>query len=221
MESRKVIRNGFTEIRSENIERSKASIDSLAKRFDSYIANESYSEGYDRYTYNITIRIAAEVFDRFLAELIAGPDVIKTKSVNVSDVTEEYYDLASRLENNKAVEVRYRELLGRASTVKDILEIERSLGEIRGEIESQQGRLNRFNNEIAYSTLEIVLYQEKSPRETAEVRDSFGKRIGKAVSQGWSGFITFLVVLVRIWPLWLILLIGWRVLVYFRRKRRK
>ncbi len=217
---RKIIKTGYVEIKSDGINKSRYLIDSLTKKFKCYISSENYYESSSRLNYDYTIRIISGEFDNFLAAVTAGPDIIINKSVNLSDVTDQFYDLSSRLENNKAVELRYRELLNKATAIKDILEIERSLGEIRGEIEAQQGVLNRMENDIAYSTLNINLFQEKSIKETTVAREPFIKRLGKSFVNGWNGFVSFLIVIMTIWPVWIIIIIVWRVVVYFVKKRR-
>lgn len=217
---RKVIKNGFLEIKSEDINRSRQRIDSLTKKYDCYMSSETFNESYNRWTYSFTIRIVSKAFDEFLDEIVIGPDIIKSKSVNAQDVTEQYYDLAARLETNREVEKRYKELLGRAQNIKEILEIERSLGEIRAEIESQQGRLNRMQNQIAYSTINISLFQDKTLKQTTVTRDSFSTRLAKSLLNGWNGFISFMIGLLTLWPFWIILIIAWKLTTYLRKKRK-
>jgi hypothetical protein len=218
---RKIIKNGFLEIKSNDISLSRQMIDSLTKKYNCYLADEGFHESSNRWTYNFTIRIEADSFDRFLNELLTGPDLVKNKSINTQDVTDQYYDLTARLEANLAVEKRYRELLNRAQNIKDILEIEKSMAQIRGEIESQQGRLSRLNNQISFSTLNISLYQEKTFKEASVARDPFSKRIVRSLIAGWDGFISFLIVFFSFWPFWIILIAGWRIIVYFIRKRKR
>lgn len=216
---RKIIKTGYLTIKSEDINRSRVMIDSISKRFKCYISSENYNESSLSWNYDYTIRIQAGEFDNFLKAIAAGPDLIMNKSVNLSDVTDQFYDLSTRLENNKAVELRYRELLKKASAVKDILEIERSLGEIRGEIETQQGRLNRMESEIAFSTLNINLYQEKSIKETTVARDPFSKRLGKSIVRGWDAFVSFFIIVLSIWPFWVLIIVIWRLVVFFTKRK--
>lgn len=217
---RKIIKNGFLEIKSDNIHHSRQRIDSLTIKYDCYIADEGFQESYNRWTYNFTIRIEADSFDKFLNDLLLGPDLIKNKSINTQDVTEQYFDLTARLETNLAVEKRYKELLIKAQSIKDILEIEKSIAQIRGEIESQQGRLNRMKNQIAFSTLTISLYQDKTIKESSVARDPFSERMAKSIINGWNGFISFLIGFITLWPFWIIMIVGWRIIAYWSKKRR-
>jgi len=216
---RKIIKNGYLEIKSENIHRSRQRIDSLIRKFDAYFADEGFQESYNRWSYNLTIRIQADSFDKFLNDLLIGPDVIKNKNITTQDVTEQYFDLTARLETNLAVEKRYKDLLIKAQNIKDILEIEKSIAEIRGEIESQQGRLNRMKNQIAFSTLNINLYQDKSIKEASNNRGTFWDRLARSIINGWDGFISFLIGFFTLWPFWILVIVGWRTISYFSKKR--
>lgn len=217
----KIIKDGTISIKSKNLTESVKYIDSLLLDFDCYKSSESIEELNSRIEYNITIRVLFSQFDRLLSSIEEGEHNISDKTINTSDVTDQYYDLKSRLENNKEVEKRYIDLLKKANSVKDILEIERSLGQVRGDIESQQGRLNRLNNQIAYSTLHIRVYQQKSIKESGSDRDPFFRSIGISLKQGWNGLIDFIIVLIKIWPFWLIGIIIWRVIVYSRKRKNK
>lgn len=216
---RKIIKNGFVKIKSDDINESKDFLNSIISKFDCYTSSESFEDQNSRLAYNLTVRILHSQFDNFLLAIEQGNDRVSEKSIFTSDVTEQFFDLKSRLENNQEIEKRFLDLLDKASSVKDILDIERSLGEIRGEIESQQGRLNRLNNQIVYSTLDIYVSQSKTIKESGADRDPFFRTVGISLKQGWIGFIEFIIVLFKIWPLWIAGIVVWRVIVYSRRRK--
>jgi hypothetical protein len=150
----------------------------------------------------------------------SGPDKVISKSVNANDVTEQYYDVKIRLENERQVEKRYLELLAQARTVKDILDIEEKLGKVRQEIESKEGRLRYLDDQVGYSTLNIWIYQKKDIKYEPADRDGFGQRLKKSLHKGWQGFVDFVLFFLRIWPLWIIGLIIWRLIVWINRRSR-
>ena len=219
---KKIIRNGNLTIESRDLEDSKNRLDTLVGHFAGYISAESFNDQEDQLSYNITCRIPADKFDLFISGIESGPDKIISKSVNANDVTEQYYDVKIRLENERQVEKRYLELLGQARTVKDILDIEEKLGKVRQEIESKEGRLRFLDSQVSYSTLNIWIYQKKDRKYEPEDRDSFGQRLLKSLHKGWQGFVDFLLFFLRLWPLWIVGLIIWRSVVWFsRRSKRK
>src|SRR5690606_18336536 len=81
--------------------------------------------------------------------------------VNAQDVTEEYYDLETRLKTKKEVEARYIEILkSKAKTVEEILIAEDKIRYLREEIEAVEGRLRLLKNKVGLSTIQIEIYQD-------------------------------------------------------------
>jgi len=218
---KKIIRNGNLTIESKDLKSSRTRLDTLVSFYAGYISSESFNDQEDQLSYNITCRIPAEKFDLFITGVESGPDKVISKSVNANDVTEQYYDVKIRLENERQVEKRYLELLAQAHTVKDILDIEEKLGKVRQEIESKEGRLRYLDDRIAYSTLTIWIYQKKDRKYEPADRDGFGQRLKKSLHKGWQGFIDFILFFLRIWPLWIVGLIIWRLIVWIGRRSGK
>jgi len=217
---KKIIRNGNLTIESKDLKSSRTRLDTLVGFYSGYVSSESFNDQEDQLSYNITCRIPADKFDLFISGVESGTDKVISKSVNANDVTEQYYDVKIRLENEKQVEKRYLELLAQARTVKDILDIEEKLGKVRQEIESKEGRLRYLDDRIGYSTLNIWIYQKKDIKYEPADRDGFGQRLKKSLHKGWQGFVDFVLFFLRIWPLWIIGLIIWRLIVWINRRSR-
>lgn len=85
---------------------------------------------------------------------------VENESVEVRDVTREYIDVDAHLRNAKAEEAQYLQILKRATTIKDTLDVTEKLSDVRGRIEQLQGEMNYLSSQIAMSTLEISLHAE-------------------------------------------------------------
>jgi hypothetical protein len=218
---KKIIKTGNLTIESKNLSASKLMLDSLVKKTGGYASSENFSDQPDRISYNLTYRIPADRFDGFIKTVEEGPDKILNKNINANDVSEQYYDVKTRLENERKVEKRYLELLNRANTVKDILDIEEKLGKVRQEIESKEGRLRFLDNRVNYSTLNIWIYQKKTAKYEPAERDPFGKRLVKSLHKGWQGLVDAILFILKIWPLWIAGLLIWRIIVWLRRRSVK
>jgi hypothetical protein len=218
---KKIIRNGNLTIESDDLKKSKTRLDTLVGFYTGYISSESFNDQEDQLSYNITCRIPADKFDQFMSGVESGPDKVISKSVNADDVTEQYYDVKIRLENERQVEKRYLQLLGQSRTLKDILDIEEKLGKVRQEIESKEGRLRYLDDRVNYSSLNIWIYQKKDRKYEPADRDSFGQRLKKSIHKGWQGFVDFILFFLNLWPLWIVGLLIWRFLVYLNRRSRK
>jgi len=218
---KKIIRNGSLTIESNDLKQSKTMLDTLVGFNSGYISSESFNDQEDQLSYNITCRIPSDKFDSFISGVESGPDKVISKSINANDVTEQYYDVKIRLENERQVERRYLELLAQARTVKDILDIEEKLGKVRQEIESKEGRLRYLDDRVNYSTLNIWIYQKKDRKYEPDDRDGFGQRLKKSLHRGWQGFVDFILFFLNLWPMWIVGLIIWRFIVWISRRSRK
>jgi hypothetical protein len=216
--NKKLIKDGNMRIKTNDIEASKKQLDGLLKEFQGYFESENLENDDQSTRYNLRVRLPAQRFEGFIVALETGDDEVESKYVQTRDVTEEYIDVVTRLKNERAYMVRYQALLAKASTVKDILSIEESIRKLQEEIESREGRLKYLNDQIAFSTLNIELYKEKPYKYASRQKDPFGERVKKSLSNGWSFIVGLALLLVAMWPLWLI---GAGVVVLVRRVRKR
>ena len=85
------------------------------------------------------------------------------ESASGQDVTDEYVDLQSRLDNLIATRDRIREFLDQADSVEESLMINEELAQIEAQIEEVQGRMNYLFDRSSYSTITVVIHPELPP----------------------------------------------------------
>lgn len=71
-------------------------------------------------------------------------------------MTDQFIDLETRLANKREYLERYRELVKKAVSVKEILEIEEKIRLLEEEIESVTGRLKYLGDQVDFSTLNLT-----------------------------------------------------------------
>lgn len=218
---KKIIRTGTMNLQVENMEEVKKDIDSLVKKYNAYYSNESLQNTDYEYSYSLTIRIPSVQFDGFIRDVESSNVDVTFKNIGGRDVTEEFVDIETRLQNKRNYLKRYNELVSRANTIKEILEIEEKIRVIEEEIESAQGRLNYLSNQTSFSTLSLNISKEKKYEFRPTRKVEFFERLKESLSGGWFGLINFLLFILRLWPVWLIVAIFvplWR---KYRRKKEK
>ncbi len=207
---RKFIKNGQIEFETEDLNKTQKEIFKAIEKFNGYISSENEYKISGEISSNIVIRVPADNFDNLIREITLGVERFDRKEIYVQDVTEEFLDIEARLKTKKELENRYLEILKKANSVTEILEVERQIGELRSEIESFEGRLKFLKDQVSFSTLSVRIY------ETLYEQTEFGKKFGNGFKNGWDNLILFFVLLVNIWPfivilfVALILFIGWR-----------
>ncbi|MFO8001474.1 MAG: DUF4349 domain-containing protein [Marinilabilia sp.] len=217
---KKIIQDGRLHLRVDNLEESKIYIDSLVKSYNGYYANESYNNSEREVSYNLKIRIPENNFESFVNDSETGVGEVIFKEIQARDVTEEFFDLETRIENKKKYLSRYRELLDKAQNVKEILEIEEEIRGIEEELESTEGRLKYLRDLVDYSTLNLTLTKEKDFKFNPVNRDDFPERLKQSISKGWIILVDFFLFLIKLWPFWIIVsisVITWKKL----KKKRK
>lgn len=216
---KKIIKDGRIGLEVQHLEPTKQKIDSLVKATRGYYANDRFDDSQYASTFSLKIRIPSAQFENFIGALESYQGTVNYKEIKSRDVTSEFIDLETRLANKRKYLDRYGDLLKKANSVKDILQIENEVRQLEEEIESTVGRLKYLKDQVGYSTLDLVLTKKKEFKFDPEPQDSFFERFKQSLSNGWNAFVNFILLLFRLWPFWLIL----PVLIYFirRYKRRK
>ncbi|MCQ2586116.1 MAG: DUF4349 domain-containing protein [Treponema sp.] len=149
---RKIIRNGNISLEVESLDDAESRIGEWATKFGGYITNSWESER----SANYTVKIPAEKFeDAFNESKTYGKFL--NGNINADDITDQYYDLETRLEAKKILRERLENYLKNAKETKELLNIEKELNSAVSEIESMEGRLRRMKDQVSYSTITINL----------------------------------------------------------------
>lgn len=200
--SRKLIKSGRLELESKNFQKDRQVILDYLEKFGGYVEQENENNSEFRKTLFLTIRIPSNSFDSmFILSTAVGRKVIN-RSVNVEDATLRYLDLEASIKSSKALESRYREILKQANSIKDILEIEKSLNSIRAEIDLYESRFRNLSSRISFSSLEIILSENVTVAEKPDL--GYLDKLINSFGYGWKGLGQFLLGIVSIWPFILI-----------------
>lgn len=216
-DKKKIIKDGNISVKSKELASSKKKIDVITKSFNGYYLSEEMDNNDQNSSYNLRIRIPAEQFESFIAALEKGEDEITGKGIHARDVTEEFTDIETRLASKREYLKRYRELLAKAQNVKEVLAIEESVRVIQEEIESREGRLKYLNDQVAYSTLDLYLFQPKAYQYKPTPEDNFIERVKNSLGNGWSSLVGLVLWIISKWPY--IILISLLILLWKRWKK--
>ncbi|MGD9965112.1 MAG: DUF4349 domain-containing protein [Hyphomonadaceae bacterium] len=178
---------------------------------------ESYMEGY------VSLRGEPAWLNTFKGGMAADADAaggrIVQQSTSSEDLTRQIVDTEARLRAQTALRDRLQQLLrSRPGRLADLLEVERELARVQGEIDAVQSALAVMRTRVAMS--ELTLTYRSAPRpvgsDTFEpLRQAFANFLGIIVG-GFAAIITLIAVLI---PFAIVLIpLGWLLLRW--RKRR-
>ena len=166
-----------------------------------------------------TLRVPADRLDAALAALKGLGQVVE-ESQGGDDVTEQAVDLDARLTNARNTEKRLTDVLQhRTGKVGDVLEVEREIARVRGEIERMDAERQNLARRVAYATVTLEILEERradldlGPLPVSRqfrnaivdgFRGAFESALGLAVFGARVGPALLLWGLVLAWPVWLV-----------------
>ena len=146
---------------------------------------------------NYTVRVPNNKFDEMMSSLPALGNVPRSH-VYTENVTSQYYDTQARLTTYQAQEQRLLELLDKAETVSDVIEIENELTEVRYRIESMQTSLRNWDRRVSWSTIHLTVNEVSE--YTPEVQKGYGERLKEALMEGLDNLSWYFVDFVEALP---------------------
>ncbi len=131
-----------------------------------------------RYAY-MTLRVPSSKFTEFTGILNGIGETI-SKSVNGQDISLQYFDTETKLKTLRTREARLLELLGKATTMEDIVELEKALGDVSYEIQMLETNLRDYDSLIDYSTVTIEMQEVNQVASVTPEEENIGTRISNA-----------------------------------------
>jgi len=168
---------------------------------------------------HVTLRVPQAKLDALTSDLFKLGTVVSWDT-SADDVSEEYVDTSARIRNLKAEETRLLSFFDKAGKISDLLEIERELTRVRGEIESMQARINYLDRQVERATIRVHL---SKPGGIIRPNDS-GWGFIDAIAIGLQGAASIMKVLITLLisltPLITIGLLAWLLIRTVLRRRR-
>jgi hypothetical protein len=153
-EDRMIVSTAALNIKSPNPDSVQLAVIALAYAGGGYVLNSGE---------NITsIRIPTTGYADALAAIEQMGRVLERK-ITGQDVTEEYVDLVTRLDNLEKTRQRFLSLLQKATELNAIVQMEKELAALTSQIEILKGKINRLAHLVEYTTITVVVTPEAPP----------------------------------------------------------
>jgi hypothetical protein len=165
----------------------------------------------------VTLRVPAEKLGSVEAQAAKLGKVL-SQSAAESDVTQQHVDLSARLKNLQAEEVRLRGFLDKATKVSEMLEIERELSRVRGDIEAMQAQITYLDQQVAMATLTLSFSAPGALVQPAGGTWGFSTAVTTGVQAAAALLRTLIVVVIALSPILLLMVI---IVALWRARRRR
>ena len=149
-----IIRTVNMSIVVDQIQAAIDDISELADDMGGWVVSTDRSRKHDG---SVSIRVPAADLDAAIESLRALAKDVQTEITTSQDVTDEYYDLQSRLKNQQATEAALIRLLDRAENVQHALEVQRELTNVQENVERLLGRIKLLEQTSAFSLITVSL----------------------------------------------------------------
>ncbi len=224
-----IVQTASLNILATNYDEASAAIEKLATAHGGYVEKlDAKAQTGNAREISAALRIPTKQLDGFLADVRKLGHVEEETRSN-EEVSDQYVDLQARLKSARATEQRLIELLGtRTGKLEDVLEAERELARVRGEIEAMQGQSAILVHRVNYATVQVDLNEEyRQVLGSGPV--TTGTKIRNAAVEGFTnledGAVALVVFVFAVGPsllFWLAILLvpGWFIWKRFRLRSR-
>jgi hypothetical protein len=225
---RKVIYRANLVMKVEEFKTAEEQLLNLIHLGGAYVLQFSDSRNTDEVGATYVIKVPSNGFSPFLEKLQNIKTLHREREVEGSDVTEEYVDLDARLKAKQVVESRLLTFMDKATKTDDLVRFSNELARVQEEIEQIKGRIRYLDQNVAFSTINLRLYQatgiEEIKEEKVAEKQSFSDRISAALSGSTRVLRQFgegvLVVLAALLPVLVVLAFVGIPTFYIVRKRK-
>jgi hypothetical protein len=213
---RHVVRTAQLSIEVEDVYQAARRVYEVGARFSGFVADERTD---DRGA-SIELKVAADELDTALAELSAIGTKVVNRGQQAMDVTDQVVDVEARIASQRASVERVRALLGNATTISEIVQVESELTRRQADLESLERRAAALNSQTELATVTVSL--AKVDGVATDDEDDMGFLAG--LGAGWKVFLAsamvLLTVLGALLPFAMLLAIPLAVIVVVLRRRR-
>ncbi len=190
-------------------------VEQLAKSESGFIEASTLQDS----SATVILRVPSARLDAVQAKLRELAMRVNRDSVAAEDVSKQYYDREAHLRNLRAQEQQFLGIMKNAHSVPDVLEVTKSLDEVREQIDQEEGEFRRLKDQVEMSRIDVRLQAQS----TSGVHWSLGSSTRSAVNDllgslaGFGDFVIWLVINIPLIVLWIAIIFvlvaaGWYVL---------
>ncbi|GAA2818777.1 hypothetical protein GCM10010470_62620 [Saccharopolyspora taberi] len=157
-DDRQVVRTAELGIETGDVPGTAARARGLAESAGGHLAEEDGSRG----DAHLVVKVPAAQLDRLLDQL-AGLGEVTSRNQRAEDVTDQLVDTRSRIDSQRASVDRLRELMARAGSVGEIVQIESELTSRETELDALLRRQAALAGQVELATVDVRVSAAERP----------------------------------------------------------
>jgi hypothetical protein len=161
---RKIVRSAQLSVLAADPSDAERKATTIADELGGYVASSDHAQSREAQSgeaddateaVSMVLRVPSERFSLALSKLRAVGSRILREHASSDDVTEEFIDVNARAVSQKALEGQFLEILKQSKTVKDALDVNARLADVRETIEKLEGRRQFLERQTSLSTIKL------------------------------------------------------------------
>ncbi len=172
LQNRKIIREATIQLEAEEVTTALNQATALSVRVGGYtMGSTSWQEAGDRQYASFSFAVPVERFEEAL-EQTRRLGKVTSENVTSQDVTAQFVDVEARIGNLEATAERVRGFLVEATDLEYILQVNRELSRIEGDLESLKGQRNVLKQRTSFSRIYLDFTPPPIVPTTTEVLET-------------------------------------------------
>ncbi len=190
LEGRKIIRTADLSLSTQSFDEALASVEQAAAQAGGYVESlyQHGEAGSRRVT--LSLRVPSQQLDAFLSGAETMGRVV-SRSESISDMTTQYSDNQARLHTLYQKRDRLNELMLKAESVSDLIEIESAIADTQYEIDLYETQQRSIDRQVDMSMVSVTIVEE-TPGDAAQADLPLGQRLVSALRASVEGIGHFL-----------------------------
>jgi hypothetical protein len=156
VKNRMVVQNSYLSLVVKNVSEALQNIKSYTSSIGGYMVNSDISNPEENSSGSITLRIPSEKLDEILVKFKGFAVKVASERMNGTDVTDQYVDNQARLDILNSNMSRFKDIMGQAKEVSDILKIQEEIFNLQNQIDSIKGQ-NKYMEQTSKMSL-VTIY---------------------------------------------------------------
>ena len=152
---RLLVRRAAMDVVVDDVAKAAAHAQSILVSSNGYVERGQRAER----SASFTLRVPEASLDAVLDSL-GTLGKVASRTVSAEDVTEQAIDLDARLKDLIASRDRLRQLHEKATSVTEVITVERELARVQGEVDSLEGRLKHLRSAAALAEVQVSIRQK-------------------------------------------------------------
>jgi hypothetical protein len=170
----------------KNVASSRANLDMVLVRHHGYAANLTMTtpENMSR-SCQASLRVPAAELASALSD-IKSMGWVENETQSGEEVTQQHTDLIAHLKNARETEQRFQAILQRRTgKVEDVLEVEREIARVRGEIETMEADQQVLEHRVDFASVDLQLAEEYQASLSVGATPSISTQLHNALVSGY------------------------------------